>query len=187
MSGFGFLAADFGLDVGPRPEMFTSGSVLLSSALSAAPSGSAAVVSVLSSADLFSPGLPLPSTFLPSTSAVVAAATSRAGITSPSSAGSGSFTGSAGFFERPGLLCDMLRSRTVGSGTGCKSAPRPERSTSSWSFLACFCKSRERRSSACSWGVLSVPANALRSQTPRNHWPNWKLVRKSRLIKSNAP
>ena len=112
--------------------------------------------------------------------------TSRAGMTSPSSAGAGSFAGSgwAGFLPRAPLLgCGTLRSRTVGAGTGCMSAPRPERPTSSCSFRACFCRSRARRSRASSSGAASPWAAARRPQSARTHSPSWKLVRKSRLMK----
>ena len=52
----------------------------------------------------------------------------------PSSAGAGSLTGSGGadFFAR-GLACGTLKSRTVGSGTGCISAPNPLRSGEAFS------------------------------------------------------
>ena len=100
--------------------------------------------------------------FLPRISAVVAAATSRAGMTSPSSAGAGSLTGSAGPASWPARLfgCGTLRSRTVGLGTGFRSGPRPERSTSSCSFFACFCRSRARRSSASSLSALALGGDA---------------------------
>ena len=183
-SGLGFFGAGFGFEggTGEMPEIFGSGSGLASAGF--ASDAAAAVVSVLPSPD-FSPG----SAFLPSTSAVVAAISSRAGMTSPSSAGSGSLTGcvGVGFLPRPGLDSETLRSRTVGSGTGCKSAPSAAWSTSSCNFFACFCSSFARRCSACSSGLASAPARALRSHKARTQGPNWKLVRNSKLTRSRAP
>ena len=137
--------------------------------------------------------------FLPRISSVVAAPTSFAGITSPSSAGAGA--GAAGIFDsgkvvlrkRPpvtaGLACGTLKSRTVGSGTGCPSAPRPERATSSCNFFACFSRSRARRSRAISSGDFCSDFLRRRRFLVKNariHSPSWKLVRNSRLINASA-
>src|SRR5690348_4694899 len=118
--GFGLRGVGFGFGAGFGTEVsviVTTGSGVGSVGLSADFSSALLPVSALSvfSAD-FSSGLV--SADFPKTSAVVAAASSRAGITMPSSAGAGSFTGSGGadFFPL-GFAWGTLKSRTVGSGT----------------------------------------------------------------------
>ena len=112
-------------------------------------------------------------------SCVAAAAISLAGITSPSMPGGGSFSGSVRLLlgrtleRNSGLVCGRLRSRTVGSGTGRRSGPRPALANCSCSFLDCRSSSRARRSRAFSWADKSFSALAgSPSQDPRSHTPS---------------
>src|SRR5688572_28378571 len=112
--GFGFLGAGFVYaGTAGKPLMVISGSGFGSAGLSALSAFSGAAEAAFASA-VFGSGLPFESGFWPRTSAVVAAIISRAGMTSPSSAGAGSRAGS-GFLPRPALAWGTLKSRTVGS------------------------------------------------------------------------
>src|SRR5208282_6453897 len=91
--GLGFLGLGFG-DAAGRPLICTSGSGLGSGGLPSASAFSTSGASALAPAGLDAAGLSADAAFLPKISAVVAAATSWAGMTSPSSAGAGSVTGS---------------------------------------------------------------------------------------------
>jgi hypothetical protein len=171
---------------GAIPEILISGSAFSSPDFSGS-TFSAAGSSTFVSADFSET---FSSVFLPRISSVVATAISVAGITSPSSGGSGA----AGIFgsgkvvlrtRAPvvGRACGTLKSRTVGSGTGSPSAPRPERETSSCNFFAWFSRSRARRSRACSSGGVPSTGASRRPQMARSQLPSWKLVRKSMLMK----
>src|SRR5580765_2024543 len=113
--GFGLLGAGFGFAIG-----VAAGAAAVVG-LAASLVGSAPIVSIPVESTFFvslalggetSAG----SLFLPRISLVVAAAISRAEITSPSSGGSGALAGSlgVGFRPFPVLGCGTLRSRTVG-------------------------------------------------------------------------
>src|SRR4051794_28771397 len=116
--GFGLRGDNFGL-VGPELSLTTgvrSGGV-----------GFGAPFSAASAAGFAAPDLP-------STSALLAAAISRAVMTSPSSmVASGRFAAGAAPAGAPLPLLfrawGMLKSLTVGSGTGWRSAPMPDLST----------------------------------------------------------
>src|SRR5437868_14420774 len=109
--GLGRLGKGLGLDgAAGKPVMLISGSGLASGVVSSEVGLSAG--SALGSAGLPSFCFALLSDFLPRMSVVVAAATSCAGITSPSLGAAGSFEGSvAGLLFRAPLFCGMLWSR----------------------------------------------------------------------------
>ena len=187
--GLGLRGAGFGLG-GTRTT--ASGAPFASGEGSAAPTVSAGTGGG-ASGPLASGGLGGDSAALPGISPVVAAATSRAGMTTPSSAGAGSFGRSgAGFFPRlSDLPCGTLKSRTVGSGTGSPSAPKPlgsapfaaapalpDFSNCSCNWRACFSKSRARRSRSFPPLVCgaALPSKCMDHHC-RHHSPNLKLVR----------
>src|SRR6266568_5830194 len=117
--GLGFFADALVLPGAPGVaaggSKWTSGSALGSAAVSPAPAGSAVDFSASVSVAFGSVSLLAGPAVLPKMTPVVAAATSRAGITSPSSGGAGSLAGSgaAGFLGRVDLFSGTLRSRTV--------------------------------------------------------------------------
>jgi len=173
--GFGFFGPSLIFGGGAGGGRLTAASAvdLPASSTSSAGFFTSLEVAGLAAVSLPSPLLLTGSALRPNTSAVVAAAISLAGITSPSSAGAGSLgdSGPAGFFPRPVFAWGTLKSRTVGSGTGFKSAPKPERATCSSSSTFCFCNSRARRSRFCSSADAGLSGRK-RAQSLRTHSPN---------------